>query len=70
MTDRTIELVAYIATLTAIVLLSKIGGTGSDLAVMTGLVGILGILAGRSGAKKDAATGKPNDPVHYEEEAK
>jgi hypothetical protein len=28
------------------VLLSKIGGTGADLAIMTGLVGILGMLVG------------------------
>jgi hypothetical protein len=39
------QLVQFMGTLVAIVLLSKIGGTGADLAIMTGLVGILGMLA-------------------------
>lgn len=43
--DRTTGLAAFIATLTAVVLLSKIGGTGADLAIMTGLIGVLGMLA-------------------------
>ncbi len=43
--DRTIGLFAFAATLLAIVLLSKIGGSGADLAIMTGLVGVLGTLA-------------------------
>ena len=38
-------LIGFIATLIAVVLLSKIGGTGSDLAIMTGLIGVLGMLA-------------------------
>jgi hypothetical protein len=43
--DETKQLVQFLSTLIAIVLLSKIGGTGADLAIMTGLVGILGMLA-------------------------
>jgi hypothetical protein len=38
-------LVAFVSTLVAVVLLSKIGGTGADLAIMTGLIGVLGMLA-------------------------
>lgn len=38
-------LIGFIATLVAVVLLSKIGGTGADLAIMTGLIGVLGMLA-------------------------
>lgn len=38
-------LIGFIATLVAIVLLSKIGGSGADLAIMTGLIGVLGMLA-------------------------
>lgn len=72
MNDKYVDLTAYIATLVAIVLLSKIGGTGADLAVMTGLVGVLGVLAGQklAAGKKDAASGKPGDPVHIEEDRK
>lgn len=43
--DRTTGLIAFIATLIAVVLLSKIGGSGADLAIMTGLIGVLGMLA-------------------------
>lgn len=38
-------LIGFIATLVAVVLLSRIGGTGADLAIMTGLIGVLGMLA-------------------------
>ena len=38
-------LIAFLAVLVAIVLLSKIGGSGADLAIMTGLIGVLGMLA-------------------------
>lgn len=38
-------IVAFIATLITIVLLSKIGGSGADLAIMTALCGVLGMLA-------------------------
>lgn len=38
-------LIAFVSTLVAVVLLSKIGGTGADLAIMTGLIGVLGMLA-------------------------
>lgn len=43
--DRTTGLIAFISTLIAVVLLSKIGGSGADLAIMTGLIGVLGMLA-------------------------
>lgn len=62
-------LIAFVTNLVAIVLLSKIGGTGGDLAVMTGLIGVAGMLAQRMGDKTDdVATGKKNDPVHVEPE--
>lgn len=38
-------IVAFLAVLLTIILLSKIGGNGADLAIMTALVGILGMLA-------------------------
>lgn len=43
--DRFTGLIAFIATLIAVVLLSKIGGSGADLAIMTGLIGVLGMPA-------------------------
>lgn len=68
---RTIGLAAFIATLVAVVLLSKIGGNGADLAIMTGLIGVLGMLApglvpsrGNENRKPaDAPTGNPGDPI-------
>ena len=69
MTDEFFRLVAFIATLTAIVLLSKIGGTGSDLAIMTGLVGVLGgLAAGRMSPDKQKVevVNPPSDPVPVE----
>jgi hypothetical protein len=45
MTEETRNLIAFMGTLTAIVLLSRIGGSGADLAIMTGLIGVLGMLA-------------------------
>lgn len=38
-------LLAFVATLITIVLLSKMGGNGADLAIMTALVAVLGALA-------------------------
>ena len=38
-------LIAFLSVLIAIVLLSKIGGNGADLAIMTALVSVLGMLA-------------------------
>lgn len=40
-----VGLIAFVSTLATIVMLSKIGGGGADLAIMTGLIGILGMLA-------------------------
>lgn len=45
MNDDTRQLVQFIGVLVAICFLSKVGGTGADLAIMTGLVGVLGMLA-------------------------
>lgn len=72
MTQETNNLAAYIATLLAIVLLSKIGGTGADLAIMTGLVGVLGMLVGArkiSNSKSDTPAGTPNDPLNTKDVA-
>jgi hypothetical protein len=62
-------LIGFGLTLLTVVLLSKIGGTGGDLAIMTGLIGVLGMLAQRMG-DEPRATGKPNDPVHMQEESR
>lgn len=74
MTQQTIGLAAFVATLLSIVLLSKIGGTGADLAIMTGLVGVLGMLApgmvpsrGNDPKKPAQPAGTPSDPVSVEE---
>lgn len=76
MTEDTRNLVAFLATLLAIVALSKVGGTGSDLAIMTGLVGVLGMLARPARAQSPEQTGEPqpvtvvnppSDPVNTEE---
>lgn len=66
--ERHIGLVAFIATLAAIVLLSKLGGTGADLAIMTGLVGVLGMLApGLVPSRGNEREKKPGDPAGGEE---
>jgi hypothetical protein len=49
----------FIATLAAIVALSKVGGSGADLAIMTGLVGVLGMLARPGKAQQQNGDGKP-----------
>lgn len=59
---ETRDLVMFMGTLVAIVLLSKIGGTGSDLAIMTGLIGVLGMIVGQKRATQ-SPSGKPNDPI-------
>jgi hypothetical protein len=63
------DLLMFMGTLVAIVLLSKIGGTGSDLAIMTGLIGVLGMIVGQKRATQ-APSGKPGDPVAVSEEGK
>ncbi len=70
MIDDNRDLIAFLATLCAIVLLSKIGGTGADLAIMTGLVGVLGGLAasGRNRSKKVQIDQPADDPVPVKEE--
>jgi hypothetical protein len=62
-------LIGFLATLVTVILLSKIGGTGGDLAIMTGLIGVLGMLAQRMGDKPDdSPSDKAGDPVHVEPE--
>jgi hypothetical protein len=58
MSEEARTLIAFIATLAAVCFLSKVGGTGADLAIMTGLIGILGMLAQsfRKGEKKTDVT--------------
>lgn len=56
------DLSMFMGTLIAIVLLSKIGGTGADLAIMTGLIGVLGMIVGQKRATQ-SPSGKPNDPI-------
>lgn len=70
--DRTTGLIGFISTLIAVVLLSKIGGTGADLAIMTGLIGVLGMLApglvpSRGNERPTTPTGKHDDPVSVTE---
>ncbi len=68
-------IIAFIATLVTIIALSKLGGNGSDLAIMTALCGILGMLApglvpsrGRDNKPAESPTGQPGDPVAVKEE--
>jgi len=57
----------FMGTLVAIVALSKIGGgSGTDLAIMTGLVSVLGMLARPSQPDQPTdvtVTNPPDDPV-------
>lgn len=62
MTDDTRQLVQFVSVLMAICFLSKVGGTGADLAIMTGLVGVLGMLA-RPGRAEKPQVG-PNENVN------
>lgn len=55
------NLVAFLAVVCAIVALALIGGTGSDLAIMTGLIGVLGTFRPRERQKEPAGT--KDDPV-------
>lgn len=65
--------IAFIATLVAVVLLSKIGGSGADLAIMTGLIGVLGMLApglvpSRGNERQKVEVDQPaNNPIPVEE---
>lgn len=43
-TDNDRNLIAFIGTLATIVILSRVGGSGSDLAILTALVAVLGML--------------------------
>lgn len=67
-------LIAFISVLVAVVLLSKIGGSGADLAIMTGLVGILGMLApglvpSRGNERQKVEVDQPaNNPIPVEEQ--
>ena len=67
-------LTAFISTLIAVVLLSKIGGSGADLAIMTGLIGVLGMLApglvpsrgNERAPQKVEVANQPDNPVPVE----
>ncbi|HEU4804203.1 MAG TPA: hypothetical protein VFS91_00080 [Nitrobacter sp.] len=59
MTEDTRNFFCFMGTLAAIVALSKIGGTGADLAIMTGLIGVLGMLARPA---RDKPHGEPDHP--------
>lgn len=45
--EARLNAICFIATLITIGFLSKVGGTGADMAIMTGLIGVLGMLASR-----------------------
>lgn len=62
--DDNRELIAFLGVLVAIVLLSTVGGTGADLAVMTGLVGVLG---GFTAGKRSAARKEPQPRAKTQE---
>lgn len=74
MTKESRNFWCFIGTLAAIVALSKVGGSGADLAIMTGLVGILGMLARPSQAEspgtQDVNVTNPADRPVQTEEAK
>lgn len=64
---------AFLAVLIAIVLLSKIGGNGADLAIMTALVSVLGMLApglvpSRGNERQKVEVDQPpNNPIPVED---
>lgn len=64
--QETSNLVMFVGTLISIVLLSKIGGSGSDLAIMTGLIGVLGMIVGQKRSSSTPA-GTPGDPINTKE---
>lgn len=70
--DRSIGLIAFVSTLVSVVLLSKIGGSGADLAIMTGLIGVLGMLAPGLVPSRGNERAKPpvGVPAHVDEEQK
>ena len=59
-------LIAFLSVVCAIVALALIGGTGSDLAIMTGLIGVLGTF--RPQSRKVEVDQPPDKPVPVEEE--
>lgn len=73
LTAQVTGLIAFIATLISVVLLSKIGGNGADLAIMTGLIGVLGMLApglvpSRGSEPRSVKIDQPsNQPIPVEE---
>lgn len=71
LTDSDRAFLALVATLVAICFLSKVGGSGADLAIMTGLIGICGMLAQSLKATRPNVTpsgpaGTPDDPMVVE----
>lgn len=64
---ETRDLAMFMGTLVAIVLLSKIGGNGADLAIMTGLIGVLGMIVGQK--RSSTRIQQPKDePIPVEEQ--
>jgi len=67
MTDRH-NLIAFLSLIAAIVILSAIGartGKPADLAIMTGLIGVLGTFRPKSNGTEPAGT--PADPVNVKD---
>lgn len=61
---HTYNLIAFLAVLTAIVVLA-LAGKATDLAIMTGLVGILGSFKpwGSAPPEREGPSGSPADPL-------
>jgi predicted RNA methylase len=63
MNEDKYRLLAFLSCLVTILLLSKIGGTGADLAIMTGVIALAGALLNTNSSKKVEIDNKPNNPV-------
>lgn len=57
------RLIAFLACLVTILLLSKIGGTGADLAIMTGVIALAGALLNTNSSRKVEVENTQNNPV-------
>lgn len=66
MSDTWHSLIAFLSVVAAIVALALIGGTGSDLAIMTGLIGVLGTF--RPQSRKVEVDQPANKPVPVDQE--
>lgn len=61
------KLLAFLACLVTILLLSKIGGTGADLAIMTGVIALAGALLSTGRTDKVEIDNTKANPVQTEE---